>query len=43
LRLMIEEFAISLFAQQEVKAAIPVSVKRLDAEIASVCKGSICM
>jgi ATP-dependent helicase HrpA len=39
LRLMIEEFAISLFAQQEVKAAAPVSVKRLDAEIANVCKG----
>jgi ATP-dependent helicase HrpA len=36
LRLMIEEFAISLFAQQEVKTTIPVSVKRLDIEIENV-------
>jgi ATP-dependent helicase HrpA len=41
IRLMIEEFSISLFAQQEVKTAIPVSVKRLDTEIASVCKGLV--
>jgi hypothetical protein len=36
LRLMIEEFAISLFAQQEVKTNIPVSVKRLDSEIEQI-------
>jgi ATP-dependent helicase HrpA len=41
LRLMIEEFSISLFAQQEVKTVVPVSVKRLDAEIASVCNGLV--
>ncbi len=41
LRLMIEEYSISLFAQQEVKTVVPVSVKRLEAEISNVSKGLI--
>ncbi|MBN1600620.1 MAG: ATP-dependent RNA helicase HrpA [Chitinispirillaceae bacterium] len=32
LRMMLEEFAISLFAQQEVKTVVPVSVKRIEKE-----------
>jgi hypothetical protein len=35
-RLMVEEFAISLFAQQEVKTLFPVSVQRLDKKIAQI-------
>jgi ATP-dependent helicase HrpA len=39
LRMMIEEFAISLFAQQEVRAVMPVSIKRIENEIAH-CENS---
>ncbi len=35
-RLMVEEFAISLFAQQEIKTLFPVSIQRLDKKIAEI-------
>ncbi len=36
LRMMIEEFAISLFAQQEVKTIFPVSIQRLDKKVEEI-------